>query len=261
MTGSAAARSDVVTLLGAPAGRTIVIPNGVDRRFAPQAEESVARVRESHGLPRDYALHLSSGKSHKNLDRLLQAWQAAASGGPAGGLVLAVAGGAGAERNGQRSGHGSPPPHPAVRFLGPVPEADLPALYSGARFFLFPSLFEGFGLPVLEAMACGTPVICSDASSLPEVAGDAAVLFDPRDVGSIVSAIARASGEADADLLSGMRARGLERAAGFRWEATARRCAEVYREILHEPAGTGSGAGSVAGSAAQDPLPFRGASR
>ncbi|HIQ02105.1 MAG TPA: glycosyltransferase family 1 protein, partial [Anaerolineales bacterium] len=115
-----------------------------------------------------------------------------------------------------------------IRWLGPVPEADLPALYTGATTFVFPSLYEGFGLPVLEAMACGTPVACSNTSSLPEVVGDAALTFDPTDTAGIADAVARLL--EDADLQADLRERGLRRAARFSWERTARATLTVYRE-------------------------------
>jgi glycosyltransferase involved in cell wall biosynthesis len=136
--------------------------------------------------------------------------------------VLAVAGSAAGSRE--------PPPGPSVRFLGMVDEVDLPALYTGASVFVFPSLLEGFGLPVLEAMACGAPVVCSDTSSLPEVAGDAAVLCDPTDVSALAAAIDRVL--ADGDLRVTLRQRGLARAAGFTWEETARRFAQLYGDVL-----------------------------
>jgi len=114
-----------------------------------------------------------------------------------------------------------------IFFVGPVAEGDLPALYGGALAFVFPSLYEGFGLPVLEAMACGTPAACSNVSSLPEVASDAALLFDPLDVESIALTLRRLV--TDADLRADLRERGLRRAAHFSWERTARQTLEVYR--------------------------------
>jgi glycosyltransferase involved in cell wall biosynthesis len=116
----------------------------------------------------------------------------------------------------------------AIIFLGSIPEADLPALYGAARLFVFPSLYEGFGLPVLEALSCGTAVACSRASSLPEVAGEAAVYFDPADPDRIAEALVRAlNNEA---LLEDLRARGLEQARKFSWRRTARQTLQVYRQ-------------------------------
>jgi alpha-1,3-rhamnosyl/mannosyltransferase len=123
-----------------------------------------------------------------------------------------------AERHGDR-----------VRLLGFVDEADLPALYRNAALFAFPSLYEGFGLPVLEAMACGVPVVCSNGSSLPEVAGDAALLVDPLDADGLAEAMARVL--EDADLRREMVARGEEQAARFTWERAARQLVGVFEDL------------------------------
>jgi len=224
VTVSEVARADVVNVLGAPAARTTVIHHGVEPRFAPQSEETVAALRQRLGLPPAYALHLSSGKPHKNLPRLLDAWRAVAGSGPGAGLVLAIAGGEAPSRREVAAAD------PAVRFLGPIREDDLPGLYAGARLFVFPSLVEGFGLPVLEAMACGTPVVCSNASSLPEVAGEAAVLCDPSDTAALAAAMTRML--ADPDLRTALRQRGLARAARFTWGEAAERFVRVYRDAL-----------------------------
>jgi alpha-1,3-rhamnosyl/mannosyltransferase len=118
----------------------------------------------------------------------------------------------------------------AVHFLGPIVEEDLPTLYSGAVAFVFPSEYEGFGLPVLEAMACGTPVACSNTSSLAEVAGDAALLFDPTDVAAIADALTHLLHEPS--LWADLRERGLRRTAQFSWERTARDTLAVYRQTV-----------------------------
>ena len=116
-----------------------------------------------------------------------------------------------------------------VDFLDFVPEEDLAALYSACAAFVFPSLYEGFGLPPLEAMACGAPVICSNAASLPEVVGDAGILVNPREVGEIVAAIVRVL--SDAVLRDELRAKGVARASQFTWERTARETLRVYQDI------------------------------
>ncbi len=119
-----------------------------------------------------------------------------------------------------------------VRWLGPVAEADLPALYGGSAGFVFPSLYEGFGLPVLEAMACGTPVLCSSSSSLPEVAGDAAIQFEPHSAGGIAAAVARLIQEPN--LADDLAERGLARSALFTWEETTRQHLALYRQTIDE---------------------------
>jgi glycosyltransferase involved in cell wall biosynthesis len=117
-----------------------------------------------------------------------------------------------------------------VRFLGHVPQADLPALYSAADVFVFPSLYEGFGLPALEALACGTPVVASNVSALPEVVGDAALQVSPLDVEALADAMERLL--RDDRLRADQRERGLRRAAQFSWDKAARQTAEVYRRVV-----------------------------
>jgi glycosyltransferase involved in cell wall biosynthesis len=118
----------------------------------------------------------------------------------------------------------------SVIMTGYVPTGDLPAVYAMAEALVFPSIVEGFGLPPLEAMACGTPVVCSNAASLPEVVGDAALLVDPTDVDGLATAMERVL--TDADLAADLRERGLARAAGFTWARTARETVGVYERVL-----------------------------
>jgi len=122
--------------------------------------------------------------------------------------------------------------HDQVELLGYVPHEDVPALYSAAEAFVFPSLYEGFGLPPLEAMACGTPVACSNAASLPEVAGPAAVFFDPLDVLGMAATLGALLD--DRELRAALRDRGLRRAALFSWEACARATVAIYEDAVRE---------------------------
>jgi len=167
---SSATRDDLVSRLKVPREKIVVVPLAADTRFAPQPATELARVREKYALPSDYILSVGINKPHKNLTTLIEAWQRADTDT---GLVIA---GAWDERYaGEQSAIGNRKtcPEPGegskIRFMHNVDDADLPALYAGATVFVFPSLYEGFGLPPLEAMACGTPVICSHASSLPEL--------------------------------------------------------------------------------------------
>ncbi|HMP40796.1 MAG TPA: glycosyltransferase family 1 protein [Roseiflexaceae bacterium] len=211
---SQSAAAGLRALYGIAAERISVTPLAADPRFAAPDAAAVAALRQRYALPPHFALSLSSNKPHKNLETLIEAWQ------PIGArLPLLIAGQRdprydAAERRATALGIGD-----AVRFIGEIAEAALPVLYGAATLFLFPSLYEGFGLPPLEAMACGTPVICGNHSSLPEVVGDAAHLVDVRDSAAISHAAARIL--ADPAYARALREAGIRRAASFGWQATA----------------------------------------
>jgi alpha-1,3-rhamnosyl/mannosyltransferase len=218
---------DLQTILGVKSDKVTVIPLAPDPAFYPRSPTETEPVRRQYGLPESFVLYVGSNKPHKNLAGLVEAWSYLTF--HVSRFTLLIAGVWDprypqprllAERLGLQN----------IRWLGPVPEADLPALYSMADLFVFPSLYEGFGLPVLEAMACGVPVVCSNTSSLPEVAGDAALLVDPTDIRALAAAMERAL--TDEHLRAEMRARGLERARRFTWEEAARRTLDVYRRVL-----------------------------
>jgi glycosyltransferase involved in cell wall biosynthesis len=224
---SSATRTDLVDRLGARADRVVVIPEAASSRFALQPSAAIEAARDKYGLPDRYALYVGSNKPHKNLERLVRSWQYICANGQSGGARLVIAGHwdphfPQARELAERLNLGE-----QIRFAGPIPEVDLPALYAGARLFVFPSLYEGFGLPVLEAMACGAPVVCSSASSLPEVVDGAAMTVDPLDEPGLAAAMARALG--DDNLREEMRARGLAQAARFSWDRSARETLAVYR--------------------------------
>jgi glycosyltransferase involved in cell wall biosynthesis len=233
---SASARADLVAAYGIPADRIAVTPLAADPRFRPLPPTAITALRVKYGLSEQYVLSLASNKPHKNLPRLIAAWaEIAASRTSTVGAVacpLVVAGHWDPRYQQARRIVAERRLEAAVRFLPDVAEADLPALYGGALLFVFPSLYEGFGLPPLEAMACGTPVICSNTSSMPEVVGDSALLVDPTDVDGIAAGLARLID--DAALRAKLRAAGLQRAAGFSWARTATTTLAVYEQAGRE---------------------------
>lgn len=230
LTPSEASRRDLERAFRLPPGRVRVTPEAADERFGPRAAEEIARVRQRYAVPGRYVLYLGSHKPHKNLRRLVDAWARvrATADRPARGpeMTLVLAGREDPRYPLARRRAEEPDVRDAVLFAGDIAEPDLPALYSGATLFTFPSLYEGFGLPVLEAMACGTPVICSNAGALPEVAGDAALSVDPHDVRALAEAIEQAL--ADEGLRRRMAARGQAQAARFSWSRTAQETLAAY---------------------------------
>lgn len=212
-----------------PADKVVVTPLAADTQFRPANAEVVGQVRSRYDLPQRYVLYLGSNKPHKNLLWLVEAWARVLRRRRKEEAVLVIAGHSD-PRYPQAQAHATAlGVDKSVRFLGSVPEEDLPPLYSGAICFAFPSLAEGFGLPVLEAMACGTPVLCSNLSSLPEVAGDAALQVNPYDVEAITGGLLRLL--TDGGLRAELRQKGLAWAAQFTWEHTARATLAAYREV------------------------------
>jgi glycosyltransferase involved in cell wall biosynthesis len=229
---SASSRTDLMLAYGLPADRIAVTPLAADPRFRPTPPAAISALRSAYDLPEQYVLSLASNKPHKNLPRLIAAWAEVVARRAATAETitcpLVVAGHWDARYQQARQIVAERHLEAAVRFLPDVAEADLPALYGGALLFVFPSLYEGFGLPPLEAMACGTPVICSNTSSLPEVVGDSALLLDPTSVEQIVVGLARLLD--DAALRDHLRTAGLRRAATFSWAQTAAQTLVIYEQ-------------------------------
>jgi len=226
-------RQDLVAAYGVPPWKVTVVHEAAAPHFRPQLPDRVADVRARYCLPRRYLLFVSTIEPRKNLIRLLQAFETVHAEGLTDGLVLVGRRGwltddffAALERS---------PVRDCVLLPGYVPDEDLPAIYAAAQCLVLPSLYEGFGLPVLEAMACDTPVACSGTSSLPEVAGDAALLFDPEEVESIVGAVRRLL--ADSSLRAALRQHGREQAARFSWQRVAEETVAVYNEVLSAASG------------------------
>jgi glycosyltransferase involved in cell wall biosynthesis len=225
---------DLVEVVEAPADRVRVIHNGVGAGMRPVEDPAVLRAtRARYGLDRPYILFLGTFEPRKNVDTLVRAFQVVRERHD---VLLVLAGRRGwlfepifelIDRLALRGD---------VRIVEDVPEDQLPALYSAASAFAYPSLYEGFGLPPLEAMACGTATVVADSAALPETVGDAALLHPPTDDEALTAALLRLL--EDESLRAALRARGRERAAGFTWEESARQTLAVYREALgRHPAG------------------------
>ena len=225
---SEATRRDLIAAYDLPPAKVQVIPEAAAPRFQPTSDAMQAEVRARYGLPERYLLYVGTLEPRKNLTRLLRVWTALRRTGEIPPLVLVGARGWLIEPFFESLAQN--PYREDVILPGYIADPDLPAVYGAAAAFVFPSLYEGFGLPPLEAMACGTPVACSNVSSMPEVVGDAAVTFDPRDDAAMIEALRRIVGESD--LRADLRARGLRRAAEFSWARTARETLALYRELL-----------------------------
>ena len=228
---SSSTRDDLSRLWHVDPARVTPVPLAAGAEYHPATPEAVAAVCARHGLrPGGYILYVGVLEPRKNVDRLVAAFGRAAASLP--GLDLVIAGKRGwmydqifAQVQALGLGH-------RVRFTGYVAQEDLPGLYSGARLFAYPSRYEGFGLPVLEAMRCGVPVVTTNVSSMPEVAGDAALLVSPDDEIALAEAMTRLV--ADPALAADLGRRGRERAALFSWERCARETREVYQRVLGE---------------------------
>jgi len=222
-------KSQIVERLKVPPEKVTVIYCSVSDRFSPGVPESVTAARESLGLTAPYLLYVGDLRPYKNIGRLLQAFHAARQRlGEESNLVFVTRDVTRARR--LRQEYAGLDSWPFIRFLHMVEDEMLPLIYSGAAAVIMPSLMEGFGLPVLEAMASGAPVICSRAASLPEVGGDAVAYFDPHSVTDLASTMERVC--TSETLRSGLAAKGLERAKQFSLQESARKHIDVYYRVL-----------------------------
>jgi len=234
LTDSEASRRDILTHLDLPLGRVRVVPLAAAPRFRPDPTPGDAAVRARYGLTGRYVLYLGGFDVRKNVGVALRAYTWV---GPVVGeeCPLVVAG-----RLPERDVPFIPDPRRQaralglrpewVRFIGPVAEEDKPALYRGAVAFLYPSRYEGFGLSPLEALACGVPVVGSNAASIPEVVGNAGVLLDPDDAAGMAGAVIQLT--QDPAFRAELSRRALAQAARFSWERTARETLDAYRDVL-----------------------------
>jgi glycosyltransferase involved in cell wall biosynthesis len=232
LTVSEASKRDILEYFNVPPEKITVIPNAIDERFLHEpTEEALRLVAERYQLEGDFVLYVGNIKPHKNVERLVDAFHLARQGG-LDGLRLVVIGDELSKNASLRRAVHRYNLHKHVRFLGFLPDETLSAVYRLASVFVFPSLYEGFGLPPLEAMACGTPVVTSNVSSLPEVTGDAALLVDPTDASAIAAAITRVVTEPA--LREELRARGLARARQFSWERSVKEIRDIYVQVAAE---------------------------
>jgi len=221
MTVSESSKRDILKFVDTEPGKIDVIYNAYDERFAiDPREEDVVRVRERYQLESEFVLYAGNVKPHKNLERLIEAFHLVRKRGLEY-LKLVLIGDEISKYTALRRAVHHHQLHKYVRFLGYLPEETLAVMYRLAGVFVFPSLYEGFGLPPLEAMASGTPVVTSNVSSLPEVAGDAAVLVDPYDPRAIADGIYQVL--TDEQLRRDLRRKGVARAGMFSWEQSVRR--------------------------------------
>jgi glycosyltransferase involved in cell wall biosynthesis len=229
LTVSESSKRDILRFVDIPSEKIDVIPNAYDERFTVvPREEDVVRVRERYQLHDPFIFYAGNVKPHKNVERLIEAFHLVRRRG-LDHVKLVVIGDDISRYAALRRAVHHHQLHKYVRFLGYMPEETLAVMYRLAGVFVFPSLYEGFGLPPLEAMASGTPVVTSNVSSLPEVAGDAAVLVDPLSPEAIADGIYRVL--TDGDLRRSLSERGLARARQFSWEASVRRVREIYAQV------------------------------
>lgn len=224
-------RKDLLELMGVPLDKIEILYAGVGENFKPSNGE---KARTRYGLPQRFILSLGTLEPRKNFPRLIRAFAMLKENlKPGNDLKLVIAGRKGwlfevifraVEECGLEG---------EVIFPGYVEEEDLPSLYSAAELFVYPSLYEGFGLPPLEAMACGVPVVASEAPPLPEVLGDAALFFSPYNVEAMASAMEKAL--LDKELRRKLREKGFTQSSIFSWDKSARKLLEIYRRLGENP--------------------------
>jgi glycosyltransferase involved in cell wall biosynthesis len=218
-------RREVIGLLGVPPERVVVTPNAARAHFRPPPIGAIDQLRARHGLPERFLLYVGTLEPRKNLTTLLEAFAEVARRTDA---TLLIGGGKGWLYTPIFERLAALGLRDRVRVVGYIDEEELPLWYAAATVFVFPSIYEGFGMPPLEAMACGTPVVTSNTSSLPEVVGDAGIMVDPHDAAALAAALAQLLN--DADLRADLRTRGLQRAARFTWNTTAERTLRAYED-------------------------------
>ncbi len=234
ITDSVFSKSEIVHHCGIAPEKITVIPCGVDfKRFNSEKNERVINTTKSYyRIQSNYLLYIGGIVPHKNLEHLLIAYRQAYKKNPS--LPVLVIGGTGWQINSliRKVKKWSDMEKNAIKFIGYVKDEHVPALLKGARAFLFPSLYEGFGMPPLEAMACGTPVIVSNAASLPEIVGDAGILIDPKDIDKWEEAITKII--EDDDLYRLLSKKGIKHVKSYTWEHASEKISNVYRILMEK---------------------------
>jgi glycosyltransferase involved in cell wall biosynthesis len=224
-------RQDLICTYNLQPERVTIVPLAADENFRPVTDaDELARVKKRYDLPDSYLLGLGSVQPRKNLVRLIEAYSILSDKRDLPPLIL-VGKKAWLFEDSLKAAkeHGV---EDKVRFTDFVPDEDLPGLYTLSTCFVYPSFFEGFGIPPLEAMQCGSPVIAGDRTSLPEVVGNAGILIDPFDVTSIADAIDRML--SDSELRDDLRQKGFERAKVFSWKRAARETLDIFERVMND---------------------------
>ncbi len=226
---SECSQADVARFLGQSPPNTPVVPLAAGAEFHPCSAQAITHLKAKFNITGDYLLCVATAHHHKNLPALVETYSEIAAHEWGGGLVLVGRGGSGSAQ--LVAAIGNSRCREKIWQLGYVDKDSLPALYAGATAFVMPSLFEGFGMTVLEAMQCGCPVACSKLTALPEVAGDAAVLFDPRDRRQFRRALLQMV--SDRHLRQWLREKGFAQAARFNWHTTAQKTLAAIQQEAH----------------------------
>jgi glycosyltransferase involved in cell wall biosynthesis len=225
-------KEDLIRVLGVNGDKVDVIANGIHESFKKITNDrQLTRVKEKYNLPQKIILYVGNLEPKKNIEGIIEAFSRLIKAGQIE-HTLVIAGKKGWLYDGIFKIVAEQELHQNIRFLGYVPRGDLPALYNLAELFVFPSFYEGFGIPPLEAMACGTPVLTSNVAAVPEVVGDAAVMVDPNEVQEIADAIRDITG--DEKIRAALTEKGFERAKLFSWGKTARDTLKVYKKALQD---------------------------
>lgn len=233
ITVSESSKNDIIRLMNVPESKIEVVYNGVEyKRFHQKySDEEEAKVRNKYNLPEDYILYMGTLEPRKNIESIIKSFELLKKQGKFSNVKLVIAGKKGWLFESIFNLVNKLNLESEVIFTDYVDEDDKPIIYNMAKLFVFPSLYEGFGIPVLEAMASSVPVITSNVSSLPEVAGDAAVLVEPKDIEGIAQMMERVL--TDEKLRNNLIERGKIQAQKFTWEASAEKMCKIYKEVMN----------------------------